>query len=310
MNIPHVWQRGAFLAISTFLCVIWINELQLIESADFFTKLVSRSIPLMLVALAAGVIISSGKLDLSIGALVGLLGSLLVSRPELFEGNIIIALVLAFVTALLGCTIAALGVAGLRLNALIVTLGLAYIYRGLSLYVQVTTGNGGGFKEMFPFTSEVFQFGTIVGVVGFLWFWRYQSRWGLRHISLGLDEHSARLAGIQPRRVLFLAFVIVSFLAALYPFFFMAIISNGSFSSAHGWGVELAAITAAVIGGCRLSGGTFDPIPIAMAALLIRSLEMLVIKIADKQEYAQIAWGALLILAIIFDSYENRRRAN
>ena len=114
--------------------------------------------------------------------------------------------------------------------------------------------------------------------------------------AVGLDETSARRLGTNTGRVVFLAFVLCSLMAAVAGFFSASLIQTGSPIIG---GYALQSIVAAVLGGASLAGGRGSFVGAVLAALFLSLILNVLPLLQVASEYGQIAIGALTLLALI-----------
>jgi ribose transport system permease protein len=255
------------------------------------------------------VLIVSGVFDLSIGAVLAFAGvtaaklTLMGSPPAA-----------AFVAALLsgaafGLVNGALVTIG-RVNALIATLGMAFVVRGL-IYVLT---------EGFPISSmgasyAAFGQGSLGGIPNSIIlmvvvlvvgdFLLRRTAAGRSVYYLGGNEEAARLSGFRVIRLRLALFMLMGLLAAL-----AGVVVSSRLASAgpsFGNGSELRVIAAAVIGGASLQGGR-GTIRGAFLGLLLMALITNTLILTSVSIYLQsLVTGLLLIVAMLLDSLQRRR---
>ncbi len=259
-----------------------------------------------IVSLAAGTLIITGGIDLSIGAVVALtatvFGILLVKvamHPTLA----------IFLVLLLGAGIGlfhGLLVTYVRLQAFIVTLCGLFIYRGIARWLarDSTLGLGTDFAGLKADFNDVvlalpvhfWILLTLMVLVGILLHFSVHGRYAF---ALGSNEKAAQYCGVPTDRYKVLAYVFCSTLTALYGVLNL-FKSNAVQPNTTGSFLELYAIAAAVIGGCSLRGGEGNVLGIFMGTCIITLLPtyVLFMGIPSTLEYAIIG-GALLLGAFV-----------
>ena len=202
-----------------------------------------------------------GGFDLSIGATAALSGLVAVvtfghGAPVLMALGVVAAIVCGVGVGLVnGFVISRIGV-----NPLITTLAMASIVRGVVLIASEGTiyraqGDASDITEialgrwhMFPVAGFFFLGATALG-----WFVLNKLRFGHYVYAIGGSESAATLAGVPVSRVVILGYALMGGLAGLSGLLLLA--RTGTALTNAGDGLELEAITAAVIGGTRLGGG-------------------------------------------------------
>ncbi len=214
-----------------------------------------------ILSLAAGLLIITGGIDLSMGSVVGLsatvLAMLMMERrwpPVLAMGAVLLlGAVIGLVNGLL--------VTKLRVQAFVVTLCGLFIYRGAARWIanDQQKGLGTQFRQWksllagdlfgLPMALVIFVVLALLATV-FLHF----SVYGRYFYAIGSNERAARYSGIATDRYKVLAYVLCSMLTAFFAILYL-MKSNSAQPSETGTFFELYAIAGAVLGGFSLRGG-------------------------------------------------------
>jgi ribose transport system permease protein len=132
---------------------------------------------------------------------------------------------------------------------------------------------------------------------------------GRRVYAIGGNELASRYSGIRVERVKLSVFVFSGLAAGI-----AALLSLGYYggaTSGDGQGYELNVIAAAVVGGASLSGGKGSALGALLGALIIQMISSGIVILGIDQNYSQIIIGAVVVLAVVFDQFNNwiaRRR--
>lgn len=289
------------------LLVVGVGSYATVTQDAFLTQynlnnLLLTTMPLALVAIGQTNALLVGGFDVSVAALVTLCvvtASFTMQQGEawylLFLGALaLVAIGLA--TGVLNATL----IRVLGLPSIIATLGTLSILQGVSLLLRDHPEGTISLTFAHAMTTSVgFMPIAFIGVVvlAVAWdMWLYRSRAGLSVRAVGLDETSARRLGTNTGRVVFLAFVMCSLMAAVAGFFSAALIQTGS---PFIGGYALQSIVAAVLGGASLAGGRGSFIGSVLAALFLSLILNVLPLLQVPTEYGQIAIGALTLLALI-----------
>ncbi len=259
-------------------------------------------------AIGTAMVIMCGHIDISLGAIVGvcatIAGRLAVAGtplPVVFAATILTGVLLGLIN---GCL-----VAFLRIPAIVVTLAMASILKGALI---LATGGRWiyGLPSNFGLAHErwlgvpVPIFTLLVLGAAFSFWLRYSGR-GREIYATGGNAEAARLAGISARAVTVRVFALNGLLlgisAVLYATNFSAIQSNAVS------GLELAVITAAVIGGVSILGGTGTVIGAILGAVLLQLIGTALVFLHIRAEWFQTVQGTLILLTILLDVYRRRR---
>jgi len=264
-----------------------------------------------LVVLGMVILLVSGGLDLSVGAVMAFVG--------VVTGMMVISDVPVFVSVLLGLIIAVLIgmlngflIAKAGLNPFITTLGMMMAVKGLMLIIS----KGKAVLNM-PDDFKALGQGTFLGIqypIYVLLFFVVvmdlllrNSRFMRQGYYVGINEHSAKLNGINVTRVKVFNYSVSAFFAGLAGIMITA--RFGSASVTLGENTALNVITAAIIGGASLNGGEGTVLGAFLGALFMQILSTS-LNLLDVNIYWQtFLTGIILILAILIDSVNERRKA-
>jgi len=266
-----------------------------------------------ILAIGACFVIITGGIDLSIGSLVGLTGSLF---PLLLvrEGvPVVIGFILVFVCALVIGLIHGFLITKLRLQPFIVTLCGLFIYRGIARYItgEINQGFGNGFggvrllvkyrlfdKIPMPFIILI-GFGIVAAV--FL----NKTVYGRYLLALGRNRDAARFSGINTDAMVIGAYVICSVLAGFGGMLF-ALDQNSVQPSTFGNFYELYAIAGAVLGGCSLRGGegAISGVIFGTAMVEVIKNSVFFLNVPTESEFTVI--GFVILIGVTFDELIKR----
>lgn len=251
------------------------------------------------------VILTKG-IDLSVGstvALTGVLGALMMEQGVPIPLMIVACLAIG---AVIGA-INGFGVSYWRIPAFIMTLGTMVMVRGFALMFAdggtVNPGKlgenffflGGGYLLGVPTPIYVFAVVCVVSavVLGLTPF-------GRAIYAVGSNDEAARLSGISVSGVVFGVYTICGSLAALSGLIFLSRLSVGDPNS--GLGLELEAITIAVIGGTSLFGGEGTVLGTIGGAMVLAIIAN-VLNLAGVSPFSQqVVKGAIIVLAVLLEA--------
>ncbi len=301
--------RETGIAIALVLVVVVATALNptFVFSNDGFRDLLLTPSLLMVVAVGQAVVIITRNVDLSVGSVVGLTayltGRLFIDLP----GIPIVVVFLAGIGlgALLGLINGAL-VAFAKVPALVITLGTLYVYRGINV---AWTGSDRINASDMPAAFRALGTGKLVGIpiltilavvvlVVAAWYLR-NLRSGRELYAIGSDPDAAHLYGLRVTRRVLAAFVASGALAGLAGVLFAA--RYGTVSSNAGFGWELQAIGAAVIGGVAISGGIGTVWGAALGAYLLLTINRSLPIVGVDDFWQRAVVGVLIIGAIVLD---------
>jgi ribose transport system permease protein len=260
-------------------------------------------------------LIISGGIDLSIGAVVGLCSTVLAMLLVKQEWNPLAAIVVVLV---LGAAIGAvhgLLVTLLRIQAFVVTLCGLFIYRGAARWLagDQVIGLGNHFPTLKHWLySSKDIFGLPMSLVIFLLLaaaatvFMHFSVYGRYLFAIGSNETAARYSGIATGRYKVLAYVLCSTLAAFFGVLFL-MEQNSVQPSESGSFFELYAIAGAVLGGCSLRGGEGTVLGVLMGTAILWILPNFTKMWGVPSELEYTVIGSALLLGAILDELLRQR---
>lgn len=279
-----------------------------------------------IISIGVAFVIISGGIDLSIGSVICLTGSLLPYLLVEHDFSITTALLLVGSISIVIGLFHGLLITKLKLQPFVVTLCGLLIYRGIARGItqDETQGFGTTFKGLrylatgkidLPFI-EGFKlpvpFLIMIGLGIIAAFFLNKTIFGRYLKAIGNNEAAARYSGIKTDRVVIMSYVICSFLAGVGGVLF-ALDINSVQPEGIGNFYELYAIAAAVLGGCSIRGGEGSIMGVIIGAALMRVLRnsITMLGIPSQLEFAII--GVVILIGVITDElvkrYAMQRRA-
>jgi len=269
------------------------------------------------VALAQTLIILTAGIDLSVGAIL-VLSSLVMGNLAVFSGvPVVFAVLIGLVVGGIMGLINGLLVTKMRLPPFIVTLGTLSIFESVKLwYSQSESIRNVDIEEKAPsllFFGQGFNFGgasisyggiTLILFAAVLWYVLNHTAWG-RHVhAIGDDPDAAMLSGIKVDRTLVSVYTVAGLICGFAAW--IAIGRVGSVSPIAFEDVNLASITAVVIGGTSLFGGRGSIIGSVLGAMIV-GVFITGLSLAGVDDYWQkFAAGCLVIIAVALDQWLRR----
>jgi ribose transport system permease protein len=259
-----------------------------------------------IMAIGSTLVILTGGIDLSPGAMVALVScSLAILAKNVGIPWPIAVLLVLVLGILLGGLNGVLSTFG-RIPSFVVTLATMSIFRGLAFYIT----NGSPIFSISPELSGLFYgqflgiplpfFYVIVAYALAAFFLRYTAQ-GRSIYAVGGNESAARLSGIKVNRIRLLAFMLAGLTAAFAGVLMTARLDSGSPN--YGVGMELQAIAAAVIGGASLVGGYGNIIATLIGALTVALVQNGLNLNAVPTAWQNIILGVILAFAVFVDMW-------
>jgi ribose/xylose/arabinose/galactoside ABC-type transport system permease subunit len=261
-------------------------------------------------AIGMSMVIISGNIDISVGSLIGVLatlsGSLAVAGYPILVSWLVPLLAGALVTGFMGFL-----VAYLRIPSIVVTLGMLSILKGG--LISVTGGawisdlpEGYALAQMRPLAIPMpIWFMVVLTVAAALWT-RYTAS-GRAIYAVGGNAEAARVSGISRRRTIMTVFLIHGMFVGIASVLFATQLSV--IQSTVPPNLELTIITAAVVGGVSILGGTGTVIGATLAAILLAAIGSSLIFVSISPYWLRAVQGVLILITVLADLMRRRRQA-
>jgi rhamnose transport system permease protein len=309
-NPPHPSKCRAFLRFETLLALVLLLEILIFSKTgvNFATRenmfeVLRLSTEIGLLALVMTPIILTGGIDLSVGSMLGLCAVLFGKMWRDGGLPIPVALAATLVIGAAGGGLNAWLITRLSLPPLIVTLGSFSLFRGLAEALTRGVDNFTNFPKSYLFLGQGYFFGGLpaqlpvfVLVVVGVWLLVHQTIYGRSFRAIGFSAEGARYAGIPVNKRLALAYVLAGTIAALAALIYVARV--GQAKADAGTGYELLAITAVVLGGASIFGGTGTVHGTLLGVLVIAVLKIGLTLSDQPSELAGILTGGLLLAVL------------
>ncbi|WP_171180880.1 ABC transporter permease [Ruegeria sp. HKCCD8929] len=303
-RIAHYGGPIALVAILLFNVAITPNFL---HPQTLFVN-ISQVATIAIVAVGMTLVIATGGIDLSVGAIMALSGAM---APLIFLSPYAEAYPTIGLTAAIGVPILVAFACGLFNGVLVsvfnvqpIVATLIFFISGRGIALVLTNGN------LQTFTNPAFSYlgtgkilglpfqGWLVAIIAIAAWWMVaHSTYGRQLLAVGGNERAARLSGVPVRKVKIGAYVICAGLSGLAGLIVVAI-NSASDAARIGNLMELDAIAAAVVGGTLLQGGRAPIFGAILGAVIIQLVKYTLLANGVADEVALIAKAAIIILAV------------
>jgi len=300
------------VAILLVFVVTYFKNSSFASTASIQQMLSGPSI-IMLLAVGETLVIITRNVDLSVGSVLGLsaylVGDLFVHFPGM---PVPLALLMGLLIGLVCGVVNGVIVAYARVPALVVTLGMLYIIRGVDALVvngvqiqpsaipQSFVNLGAGAILGIPYLFVIAV--VVVVIVGYV---MRTFRPARDLYAIGSNPDAAVLAGVRVQRRVLSAFAISGALAGLGGALWLA--EFATVASTAGTGYELDVVAAVVVGGVAIFGGSGTVLGAGLGALLLNTIDQALVAARVSSFWNQAVAGALLLVAIAFDRYVSVR---
>jgi rhamnose transport system permease protein len=248
-------------------------------------------------------IIITGNIDLSVASNMGMSASFMGLLHNMGV-NIWVAAFAGLLLGTLGGFLNGYLVARVKLPSLVVTLGTYAFYRGIAYgflgdqaargYPKAFTyfGQGKVFDTLVPFSVALFIIMVIIfGLV------LHRTTFGRYLYAIGNNENATLYSGVPVARIKLIIYTLSGFMAALAGLILAA--RFGSTRPDIGTGLELAVITAVVLGGVDINGGKGTMFGAVLSLLLIGLMRFGMGLLNIQGQVQGVVIGLLLILSIL-----------
>jgi rhamnose transport system permease protein len=288
-----------------------------INQSRFFTvdnlfEITLQATVIGIIAAGETFVILSGGIDLSVGSIVGLTAIMLGVAWDNWGLPLEVAIVIALVIATACGAFNAFFIIRVGLPPLITTLATLALFRGLAEGIAQARSVRGypewfyilGQKDFSFFgTATVFPnqlFLVVIGIIGIgaalAW-----TPFGRSLYAIGNNETGARFSGLNVARNKFIIYTLSGFMSGLAGWVFVSRVSTTR--SDMGNGFELTAITAVVVGGTSIFGGSGTIIGTVLGLMLIQLMKNGLALSGAKGDSTTIVVGLVLIGAVLLNTF-------
>jgi ribose/xylose/arabinose/galactoside ABC-type transport system permease subunit len=263
------------------------------------------------IAVGEVIVMISGNLDISVGSGAGLVTATMAVVITHFPGNLALGLVIAVATGLAAGLVNGVAVAYARVNSVIATLATYSAYLGIALLVtngqEVAINSdalgtlGTGKAGPIPYLVIV-----LVVVTALAMFGMRHSLGGHRLYAVGGSDQASRLAGLKVQRYMLAAFLLSGLCVAIAGVMLAG--QTGTAQPTEGSvGLELTAITAVLLGGTGLTGGTGTVLGAVLGVLVLSTLDNGLLLLGVPAFWQQVATGVVLMIAVLLQDVSGHR---
>jgi ribose transport system permease protein len=267
---------------------------------------------LVLAAVAQAIVVISGGIDLSIGAMIAFTN--VVAAQAMLKADDQTGVAIAIGVLLLGLLIGAINgalIVTTRVADIIVTLAMSFVWAGCALLVLSVPGgqadawltqlaSGSILTEWLPKPALL-----VLLIIAIIWIPLRRSRLGLSLYAIGSDQLAAFRSGVSVGRTKIISYALAGLFSALAG---LAVTANTGIGTPLPGGYTLTSVAAVVLGGVSLAGGrggVFGPIIAVIILSLIRT-DMTFLNL--NSNLATVTQGVILIVVVMFGSLAALRR--
>jgi ribose transport system permease protein len=304
---PTAAPEVVFIVVSRLVVIVALCALLAWASPHFATfdnfAIVLRQASLQfLIAAGLTLVILTGGIDLSVGAVLGLAAC--VGAAVIAGGHLVLGIAAALAVGVACGAANGLMVAYVRIPAFIATYGMLWIAHGLG-YVfmqgEVIHGFPAGFRALGAgFIGPVpVPVVVMLATIGVLYIVLRATRFGRYLYAIGGNPNAARLSGLSVRRTLVGVYAMSGALAAFAGL--VVIARTNAADSGTGEELLLPAIAAVCLGGTSLFGGHGGIVGTAVGALILALIVNGMNLLGVATFWQALVMGVIVILAVMAD---------
>ncbi len=276
------------------------------------TNVIEQICPTVLCGMGMTLVISTGGIDIAVGSIMAV--ACVINALVMQSTGIIPAVIGAvIVSTLIGCFTGTM-VGKLKLQAMVVTLGLQLGLRGLAQVLcggyDIYYNNLGEVGAQMSLWGSTKIFGVPVQIVPiliaviFTWVLTEKTVLGRQIQAVGDNSKSSSLVGINTAKTMMIVYGLSGAFAGVAGIF-AAARTGVAAGSSLGQAAELDAIAATVIGGTPMSGGKAHVIGTVIGALIMQLITLTCVMNNIPTQYAQVLKAIIIVVAV----YIQRERA-
>lgn len=261
-------------------------------------------------AVGMTIVMLTGGIDLSVGAILGVSGVL----TAILMVNGVHPVIASLISLILGTVLGYINgvlVSKVKIPPMIATMGTMTSLRGVAYLI---TGGipvfgftrsysilGQGNFGIIPVPVIILFVSYIIGIV-----YLSKTRFSRYIYGVGGNEEVARLSGIDVHKVKVMVYSVAGFFSALAGLVMLGRVNSGQPRAGEGY--ELDVITAVVLGGVSLNGGVGKLSHVIFGVLIMGILTNGMTMLAIDDYVQRVIKGIVLLLAVGFDKYIQKRR--
>ncbi|MDR7342356.1 simple sugar transport system permease protein [Pantoea alhagi] len=267
--------------------------------------ILNRAVPVALLAIGMTLVIATGGIDLSVGAIMAIAGATAATLTVAGHSLPVVILLTLLSGVLCGLWNGIL-VALLKIQPFVATLILMVAGRGIAQLItqgQIVTFNhdalgwiGSGSLALLPVPVWI---AAIVALL--VWLLTRKTALGLFIEAVGINLRAARNAGVNGWLVVMSVYVLSGLCAAVAGLIVAADIRGADANNAGLW-LELDAILAVVIGGASLMGGRFNILLSLLGALIIQAMNTGILLSGFQPELNQVVKAVVVMAVLLLQS--------
>jgi ribose/xylose/arabinose/galactoside ABC-type transport system permease subunit len=288
----------ALVIVMTLLDPLFLSPTTLLNTSRFFVEV-------GLMALGMTLIIITGGIDLSVGSNLGLV-SVAVGFSYAAGLPLPLAILFGLVVGVAAGFFNSVFITVLDLHPLVVTLGTFALFQGLA-YGLSNADAVSDFPAWFAYFGQAYlgpvpgQLILFVVAVAVVWIILSRTSFGRYVYAIGNNEEAARFSGVPIRRVKIALYSGIGLLVAMAAVIYTSRVYTARADT--GLGLELGVISAVVLGGASIYGGSGTIGGTVLGVLIIATLQNGLILAGVPSTWQLFILGVLLLVAVFLNEF-------
>lgn len=270
-----------------------------------------RSISITLLgAIGVTFVLISGQMEMSIGSTMGLASLITGMCMDRYQLPVVVSILAGLLVAALIGVVNGVIISKFKIPALIVTLGTMYIGRG-AINVISKGVPFGGFPDSFnqlgqgtlfsiPYSVYIAFAAMVIASVVLKY-----TVFGRSIMAVGGNAETARLSGIHIDKITIITYIISAVTAGMAGILTASRLSSAQANAGNGW--EMTVISAVVIGGTSMYGGSGSIVGTLIGVAIMETLTVSMTMLRVDAYWQKIVVGAIIIFAVGVDTYRRSK---
>jgi len=303
------WGRLLIIDVVAVVIMSFVSEEYL---STFSLFVITRDVSTMiLIGLSQAIVLAIGQMNLSLGAIGGLVAVTSGGLMEMWGWPIWVAVLVGLLMGVVAGCLNGVLVVRTGINSLIITIATNGMFLGLNLGMTHA-------KPFYNIPAAVKAFGqarfgffphmgvvTAILIVLMVILLKYMVL-GRQILATGGNWNAAEMSGVPVRRLVVLAHSISGFLAAVAGILWMSQLGSAQPMIGSSW--LLPSFAVPIIGGVALTGGGAPVGGIVLAAFLLSIIQSALVFLQVDPYYVQFLLGLLVLIAVILNELGGKRR--
>lgn len=264
------------------------------------------------IGVAQMLVLMVGGIDLSVASMAALPSILFAWLLRTMGLPFALCLAIGLLSGVVLGLINGLFVSLLELPSFIVTLCTSYLFKGI---VYVTTG--GAPITHLPYEATRYGVDLFLGIIPYptlilliiaiaLHILLTRTSWGRHLYAVGDNEKAASIVGIRSKKVKISAYVLCGLICATAGILSALRIGSAQLNIGSNW--VMPSITAAVIGGTSMKGGTGNIIGTLLGGLFLALISFSISVLGMASYWTDIFTGLIILATVSFDTIRAKRQ--